>query len=224
LSESPSIDVQSKDSDFHMRIKICGITSVEDGLCAARLGADAIGLVFYSKSPRYVKTSQARDIAYAVGPFTTLVGLFVDESEATIASILEQVPLQLLQFHGNESAAYCQQFARPYVKAIRMQEGLDVKAAINQHPKATGILLDAYRPGVPGGTGEVFDWQRFPKNCEKPMILAGGLRPENIAQAIAETQPYAVDVSGGVEKGPGIKDSEKITAFIKNARAQMHQH
>lgn len=200
------------------RIKICGITSVVDGLQAAQIGADAIGLVFYKASPRLVDTEQAAEIVRAVGAFTTTVGLFVNEDKDVIKQILAKVPLHLLQFHGDESAAFCEQFYRPYVKAIRMREGMDVGAAIQQHPNACGILLDAYRAGVPGGTGETFDWQRIPEEYASSVILAGGLNPQNINDAIAQVQPYAVDVSGGVETAPGKKDPEKVNAFIKNVQ------
>jgi phosphoribosylanthranilate isomerase len=218
LNESASLGVETLASVSQTRIKICGITSVDDALCAAQLGADAIGMVFYSKSPRFVSIEQAREIAFSVGPFVTTVGLFVDETQANIESILERVPLQLLQFHGNESADFCEKFSRPYIKALRMQEGLDLERAIKEHLNAVGILLDAYRPGVPGGTGETFDWDRVPKQCVKPIIVAGGLHPDNVADAVKVTQAYAVDVSGGVEKAPGKKDANKISAFISNAR------
>lgn len=198
------------------RIKICGITQPEDALTVLRAGAHALGLVFYPKSPRSVTLAQARDVADAAGPFATLVGLFVDASDQEIENTLEQVPLQLLQFHGNESADQCSKFGRPYIKAIRMRPDLDLTQAMAAHPNASGFLLDAYQKGVPGGTGQTFDWQRVPQNSERPVILAGGLTPENIVDAIAATRPYAVDVSGGVEREPGRKDAVKVRQFIQN--------
>lgn len=199
-----------------VRIKICGITSVADGLAAVKAGADAIGLVFYAKSPRAVSLQQAGEITAALGPFVTTVGLFVDADPAFVREAAASV--QLLQFHGDESREYCEQFQRPYMKAIRMRPDLDVLAAINEYPSASGILLDAYRPGVPGGTGETFDWQRVPVHSPRPLVLAGGLNPGNVASAIQATHVYGVDVSGGVESSPGNKDKEKIDQFIHNAR------
>ena len=200
------------------RIKICGITSVEDAHAVVDAGAEALGLVFYAASPRAVNIEQARAIALAAGPFTVVTGLFVDADPAFVNAVLRQVPLQLLQFHGDESPAYCESFARPYMKAIRMRPELDIAAGIAEHPTASGILLDAYRPGVPGGTGETFDWARVPRFSTKPLVLAGGLTPANITEAILTTQVYGVDVSGGVESAPGKKDHGKITSFINNAR------
>jgi phosphoribosylanthranilate isomerase len=201
-----------------VRIKICGITSVEDALSAVSAGADAIGLVFYAASSRAVSIEQARAIAMAVGPFVVVTGLFVNADPEMITAVLADVPLSLLQFHGDETLAYCESFQRPYLKAIRMRPELDVDAAISAYPSASGILLDAYRPGVPGGTGESFDWSRVPQQSERPIVLAGGLTAENVADAINSTGVYGVDVSGGVESAPGIKDRTKITAFIHNAR------
>lgn len=201
--------------------KICGITSVEDALAAVAAGADAIGLVFYAASPRAVDLTCAREIALAVGPFTVVTGLFVDADTDFINSVLARVPLHLLQFHGNESRSFCESFQRPYMKAIRMHPELDVEMAIAAYPTASALLLDAYRPGVPGGTGEVFDWARVPV-VDRPLVLAGGLNPGNVAEAIAATRVYGVDVSGGVESAPGKKDHQKIKEFVRmahNARA-----
>lgn len=199
------------------RVKICGVTSVTDALLAQEAGADAIGVVFYEPSPRCVTIDQAREIALSVGPFVTLVGLFVNAPAEYVKEVLAAVPLHVLQFHGDESPEYCESFQRAYIKAIRMRPELDVLAAIDQHPLAAGVLLDAYRPGVPGGTGETFDWQRIPHQTNKPIILAGGLNASNIAEAIALTGVYGVDVSGGVELSPGVKDAGKIQNFIINA-------
>jgi len=200
------------------RVKICGITNVEDAIAVVDAGAEALGLVFYAASSRAVTIEQARAIALAAGPFTVVTGLFVNADPEFVATVLKQVPLQLLQFHGDENLAYCESFARPYMKAIRMRPELDVVAAIAQYPSASGILLDAYRPGVPGGTGETFDWARVPQQSAKSLVLAGGLTTANVADAIQVTQVYGVDVSGGVESAPGKKDHGKITSFINNAR------
>ena len=201
-----------------IRIKICGITSVADALVAAESGADAIGLVFYAASPRAVSIEQARAIALSVGPFVTLTGLFVDADKAFVDQVLTRVPLHLLQFHGDESRDYAEQFQRPYMKAIRMRPELDLEAAISAYPSASAILLDAYRPGVPGGTGECFDWARVPQESTLPIVLAGGLTADNVASAIRATRIYGVDVSGGVESAPGKKDRHKIEQFIDQAR------
>ena len=202
-----------------MRVKICGITSVEDARLAVEAGADALGLVFYPPSPRNVSPQQAAEIARAVSPFAVLTGLFVDAHPAQVEAVLDQVPLNLLQFHGNENAPYCRQFHRPYIKALRMKPELDPLEAMAAFPDARGILLDAYRKGVPGGTGDTFDWQRVPQGSGRQIVLAGGLNPQNVAAAIAEAQPDAVDVSGGVEAAPGRKDAAKVHEFIRAARA-----
>jgi len=201
-----------------IRVKICGITSVADAQLAVKAGVDAIGLVFYAPSPRAVSIVQAREIAASVGPFVTIVGLFVDAGEALVREVLATVALHVLQFHGDESREFCEQFQRPYMKAIRMRPELDVAQAIAEYPSAAAILLDAYRPGVPGGTGETFDWQRVPVQAARPIVLAGGLTAENVALAIQSTHVYGVDVSGGVESAPGKKDPHKIEQFIHNAR------
>ena len=203
-----------------VRIKICGITQNIDALRAVELGADALGLVFYSPSPRAVTVESAQQIAKCIAPFVTLVGLFVNASPDEVRKTLAQVPLNLLQFHGDESPQYCEQFAFPYIKALRMKPDVDVVSVMNQYTSARGILLDAYKPGVPGGTGESFDWDLVPKmgNRPLPIILAGGLTPQNISEAIDRVQPFAVDVSGGVEKSPGIKDQQKLTDFFAKSK------
>jgi phosphoribosylanthranilate isomerase len=202
-----------------VRVKICGITNIEDARAVIDAGADALGLVFYSASPRAVDIEQARSIAMTVGPFITVTGLFVNADPEFVNALLARVPLQLLQFHGDETAAYCESFQRPFMKAIRMRPDLDVEAAIAAHPNASGILLDAYRPGIPGGTGETFDWGRVPRNANVPLVLAGGLTSENVATAVRQTGVYGVDVSGGVESAPGKKDHNQIKSFINNARS-----
>lgn len=202
-----------------VRSKICGITRVEDALAAVAAGADAIGLVFYAKSPRAVTVEQARQIVAALPPFVTSVGLFVDIERAELQQILAAVPLGLLQFHGDESLAQCEGYSRPYIKALRVKPGDDITALMAQYPSASGILLDTYVEGVPGGTGLAFDWSLVPAQLPKPVILAGGLTPDNVAAAIARVKPYAVDVSGGVEASKGIKDADKVRAFIREVRA-----
>lgn len=201
-----------------VRSKICGITRVEDALVAAEAGADAIGLVFYDRSPRAVSVQQARAIIAALPPFVTTVGLFVNASRCEIGEILDAVPLDLLQFHGDETSAQCEGHGRPYIKALRVRPGEDIAACCAEYNQASGILLDTYVPGVPGGTGEAFDWSLVPANLGKPVILAGGLTADNVRAAIAQVSPYAVDVSGGVEASKGVKDAEKIRAFIREVR------
>ena len=202
-----------------MRVKICGITTVDDALICEQAGADAIGLVFYEPSPRCVDIESAMEIAKAVGPFISLVGLFVNADEETVGNICDRMSLDVLQFHGDESRDYCEQFSQPYMKAIRMRDDLDINQAMSEYSSASAILFDAYQKGVPGGTGETFDWERLPKNASKRIVLAGGLNPENVSSAIKQVKPYAVDVSGGVELKPGIKDKQKVFAFIQNAKS-----
>lgn len=200
------------------RIKICGITRVEDALAAAEAGADAIGLVFYAPSPRAVTAPQAAEIIAALPPFVTTVGLFVDAEPDYVHEVLAQVPLDLLQFHGEESDAYCRQFARPFLKAVRVQHADQLTDVAARWPGASGILLDSYKPGVPGGTGEVFDWSLVPEKRDWNLVLAGGLTAGNVRQAIHEMRPWAVDVSGGVEASKGIKDVAKINAFVQEVK------
>lgn len=202
-----------------VRSKICGITRVEDALAAVDAGADAIGLVFYAKSPRAVTVQQAQVILAAIPPFVTTVGLFVDCERSELNAILDVLPLDLLQFHGDESPAACEGFRRPYIKALRVRSGDDIAAQIGLYGSASGVLLDTFVPGVPGGTGEAFDWSLVPHGLRMPIILAGGLTPENVRVAIERVQPYAVDVSGGVEASKGLKDSDKIHAFVRAVRS-----
>ncbi|MEA5671542.1 phosphoribosylanthranilate isomerase [Pseudomonas sp. MH2] len=203
----------------NVRTKICGITRIEDALAAVEAGADAIGFVFYAKSPRAVDVRQARAIVEQLPPFVTTVGLFVNASRCELNEILEVVPLDLLQFHGDETPADCEGYHRPWIKALRVRPGDDLEAACQQYSGARGILLDTYVAGVPGGTGEAFDWSLVPARLSKPIILAGGLSADNVGQAIAQVNPYAVDVSGGVEQAKGIKDASKIEAFMRAVRA-----
>lgn len=198
------------------RVKVCGITQVEDALVAVESGADAIGLVFYEHSSRVVSVEQASKIARALPPFVSVVALFVNAHLEYVEQVMAEVPVNLLQFHGDESSAECERYGWPFIKAIRMQEGLDVAGEMHKYPAASGFLLDAYRKGVPGGTGETFDWQRVPQSRQAPIILAGGLHPGNVAIAIEQVKPYAVDVSGGVELKPGIKSQQLIKEFVAN--------
>ncbi|VAW88995.1 Phosphoribosylanthranilate isomerase [hydrothermal vent metagenome] len=200
------------------RVKICGITRIEDAVCAAKQGADAIGLVFYAPSPRAVGIQQAADIVAQLPPFVTTVGLFVDADAAFVQDVIIRVSLDLLQFHGDESAEYCEQFNKPYMKAIRMRDDLSLESSVLHYENAKALLLDSYQPGIPGGTGTTFDWGRIPDKMQKPIVLAGGLDAGNVAGAIQQTSPYAVDVSGGVEASKGIKDAAKIAAFINEVK------
>lgn len=200
------------------RIKICGITRVEDAVAAVQAGADAIGLVFYAKSPRAVSAAQAQAILAALAPFVSSVGLFLDARTESVEHILQSVPLDLLQFHGDECPADCSVFNRPYIKAVPMAGATQVAAYIATYPEARGFLLDSHAPGAAGGTGERFDWARVPKDLARPLILAGGLSPENVADALRQTRVYGVDVSSGVEARPGIKDPAKMADFINEVR------
>jgi phosphoribosylanthranilate isomerase len=199
------------------RIKICGITRPEDALTAVRLGADAIGLVFYAPSPRCVGLEQAWEIARVVPPFVTLVGLFVNESKLAVRRVQEALPIQLLQFHGEENEAYCRSFHAPYIKAARVRPGLDLVKYAAAYPTAQGLLLDAYVEGY-GGGGSPFDWSLIPPHLGLPLILSGGLEAGNVAEAVRAVRPWAVDVSSGVEAAKGIKDADRIAAFISGVR------
>ena len=197
------------------RVKICGITRSEDARAAAEAGADAIGLVFYRRSPRAVDIARAAELCRALPPFVTVTGLFVNEDAARIREVLASVPLDLLQFHGSETADQCRGFGRPYIKAIAMREGIDPLAAMQDHPDAAGFLFDAWQPDIHGGGGVAFDWGRLPQRTPRPVILAGGLTPDNVAGAIEQVRPWAVDVSSGVEASKGIKSAGLIAAFMR---------
>ena len=205
---------------MNTRIKICGITRPQDALAAADLGADAIGLVFFSGSKRAVDVAQAQAVVRTLPPLVSAVGLFVNADAAEVAAVLQQVPLDVLQFHGDETAAFCRQFARPYIKAVRVAAAAaaDIDAAARDFTDARALLLDAAVPGQYGGTGQRFDWQLLPAQMPMPWLLAGGLDADNVAQAIAQSGAVAVDVSGGVESAPGIKDAAKMAAFIRQVR------
>ena len=197
------------------RVKICGITRAQDALQAVKQGADAIGLVFYPKSPRNVSAAQAAEIVSQIPAFVTVVGLFVDAEPAFIQEVISSVKLDLLQFHGDETPSACRQYSRPYMKAIRVKNGTNLVQYAADYADARALLLDAFAEGVPGGTGLVFDWSLIPQNLPLPIVLAGGLNAENVGVAIEQVRPYAVDVSGGVEASKGIKDAAKIAAFMR---------
>ena len=200
------------------RVKVCGITRVEDGLAAARVGVDAVGFVFYPGSPRYVASERARDIAAMLPPFISTVGLFVDAEAATIAVTLRAIRLDYLQFHGAESPEFCAQFDVPFLKAVRVKPGMDLLQYAITFSAAKALLLDAFVAGMHGGTGQGFDWQLIPLNMPIPVILSGGLAPGNIAKAVRTVRPWAVDVSSGVEAEKGIKDANKIEQFMRGVR------
>jgi len=178
-------------------------------------GADALGLVFYDNSPRCVSIEQAREIVEAVPAFVSGVALFVNAEPAYIETVLQHVNIDIIQFHGDESPQTCARYGKRYIKAVSMRDDVDLVAISKQYIEASALLVDSYRPGIPGGTGEVFDWQRIPSNLDKPVILAGGLDAGNIETAIRTVQPYAVDVSSGVERDKGIKDEGKIESFMR---------
>jgi len=196
------------------RAKICGITRLEDALAAVEHGADAIGLVFYKPSPRYVSIEQAAAISAALPPFVSVVALFVDPTQAEVNAVLSQVRIDVLQFHGEESEPECVQYSLPYLKAIRVKTDTNLIQYAQTYSTAKALLLDTYSEHAVGGTGQVFDWSLIPNNLPVPIILAGGLTPDNVSDAAKQVQPYAVDVSGGVEASKGIKDSVKIAAFM----------
>lgn len=202
-----------------IRTKICGITRSEDALAAAELGADAIGLVFYAKSKRAVSIEQAQAVVKNLPPFVSVVALFVNENEQTIREILRQVPIDVIQFHGDEDDDFCRWFDRPYLKAVRVQSAADIQTAYAKFPNARALLFDAYHPTEYGGTGQSFDWTMLHGNIGKPWILAGGLTAENVAKAVKISGAAAVDVSGGVEISGGIKSREKMAAFIQAVKA-----
>lgn len=213
------------------RVKICGITRVADGLAASEAGADAIGLVFWSGTPRVVDVARARAIADALPPFVTRVGLFVDPSAAEVNAVLAAVPVDMLQFHGTEDPGLCRAFARPYLKAVHMKEGVDLVEYASLYGDASGLIFDTYAPGdLPGGTGRSFDWSRLSSAVQarlpSPVVLSGGLSVDNVAAAIRAVSPWAVDVSSGVEERDasgaprrGLKDPARIAAFIDGVRS-----
>jgi phosphoribosylanthranilate isomerase len=197
----------------HPRIKVCGLTRAEDVRAAVAAGVDAIGLVFYADSPRHVTIEEAAALCREIPPFVTVVGLFVNASRAEVHRVIEQVPLNLLQFHGDETLEQCEGFGLPYLRAARVRPGVDLLEFATQFPSARALLLDTWTPTY-GGSGESFDWSLVPSSCPLPVILSGGLNPDNVAEAIRQVRPVAVDVSSGVESAKGIKDADKIRAFV----------
>jgi len=202
------------------RIKICGIREALHAVVAADAGADAIGLVFYRESPRFVTPGVAANVVALLPPFVTAVGLFVDATEAKIRETLAAVHLDLLQFHGSETPEFCASFGLPYVRAVAMEEGVDLLELAGRFSSARALLLDAHVPGTPGGTGRTFDWSAVPRDLPIPLILSGGLTAENVGQAVREVGPWAVDVSSGVEATRGTKDPRKIVEFIRSVRRE----
>lgn len=201
------------------RVKICGITRKEDALACARMGADAIGLVFYPPSPRFVTVTLAAEISRILPPFVTTVGLFVNPAVEQVEEVLRETRLDLLQFHGDEAPEFCASFGVPWLKAIRVKVGVDLVQYALRYREAKGLLLDAYVEGTPGGTGLSFDWSLIPAELPLPVILSGGLDPANVAAAIRQVKPWAVDVSSGVEMARGIKDGAKVAAFMEGVRS-----
>ncbi|MBX3640864.1 MAG: phosphoribosylanthranilate isomerase [Nitrosomonas sp.] len=202
-----------------VRVKICGITRAEDALYAVESGADAIGFVFWPKSARYVTPEQAREVAETIPAFIHTVGVYVDPSPDWVEETAVAAKLSLLQFHGNETPEFCAQFSLPYIKAMRVRDDVDLIQYAHQYRTARGLLLDTYAADMPGGTGHVFDWSLIPRDLPLPVILSGGLTIENVASAIQRVNPWAVDVSSGVEVSKGIKDKYKISAFMQGVRA-----
>lgn len=203
------------------RIKICGITRVEDARAAAESGADAIGLVFYAPSPRNVELEQARAIVASIPPFVTVVGLFVNPTPVEVESVMRKCSLNLLQFHGDETPDFCGGFGLPYLKAARVRADADLVQYLSPYHAAQGWLLDAYHDRLYGGTGAPFDWKLIPRDLAKPVVLSGGLTPDNVGQAVRQVRPWAVDVSSGVEATKGIKDAAKIAAFIAGVKNEI---
>ena len=199
-------------------VKICGITRVEDALAAAHAGAHAIGLIFYAGSPRLVRCDIARRVVDALPAFVTPVALFVDAKSIDVERVISEVGPQLLQFHGDETPEFCERFGLPYIKAAKVRQGVDLLQYARRYRTAKGLLLDAFVDGSHGGTGATFDWTLIPDQLPLPLILAGGLHPDNVADAIRQVRPWAVDVSSGVEAAKGIKDAAKIAAFIRGVR------
>jgi len=202
----------------YTRVKICGITREQDAMACVSHGVDAIGLVFYSRSPRYIDVERARRICRALPAFVTTVALFKDADIAQIEQVIDRLQVDLLQFHGSETAGFCEQFSRPYIKALGVAGERDLEARIADYALSRGILLDSHAPGDAGGTGQAFDWQAIPDSLQGRLILAGGLHAGNVGQAIKIAQPYAVDASSGVEQSAGIKDAGKIRAFMQQVR------
>lgn len=206
-----------------VRIKVCGFTRVDDAVAAAALGVDAIGLVFYPPSPRHVDVTQAQAIIAALPPFVSVVALFVNPQRAEVEAVLSQCAIDILQFHGEESPAFCRSFARPYLKAVRVRPGVDLAALAADYHDARGLLTDAFVEGAHGGTGSTFDWTLIPPGLGLPLILSGGLDEHTVADAVRRVRPAAVDVSSGVEAGKGIKSPQRVADFVAAVRAAQIQ-
>lgn len=204
---------------MRIRVKICGITRLEDAMVAAQHGADAIGFILWPQSERYISPEEAGRIVKCLPPFVRAVGVYVNPDKSWVEETSATAGLDLLQFHGDESADFCSRFHLPYIKAVRVRDGLDLLQYAQHYAGARGLLLDAYTAGIPGGTGHVFDWKLIPAELPLPWILSGGLHPGNIADAIGQTHPSAIDVSSGVEVAKGIKDVNKISAFMQRVRS-----
>jgi phosphoribosylanthranilate isomerase len=200
------------------RVKICGITSVADGLAAARAGADAIGLIFYPPSPRLVTLGRAAEIAAGLPPFVARVAVFVNASPEHVTAVIDACRPSLLQFHGEETPEFCRGFGVPYLRAVRVRSGVDLLESLAAYEDAAGWLLDAYRDDLYGGTGEAFDWTLIPQRLARPVILSGGLDAQNVGEAVRRVRPWAVDVSSGVESAKGVKDERLIAAFMAGVR------
>jgi len=200
------------------RVKFCGITTADDARAAARAGADAIGLLFWSQSERGVDAGRAREVAAALPPFVTRVGVFVDPQPEFVEQVLQTVRLDVLQFHGSEQPAECSRYRLPYIKALQVREGVDLHDLATRHSGAQGLLLDAFHAALPGGSGETFDWRLIPADLALPVVIAGGLHAGNVGEAIRRVRPWAVDVSGGIESRRGVKDPAKMSLFIDEVR------
>ena len=200
---------------MRVRIKICGLTRPEDARCASSLGADALGLNFYPPSPRFLSPPAARAVRACIPAFVTSVAVFVNPDEDEVRRVIAEVGVDMLQFHGTEPASFCERFGIPYLKAVGMREGVDLAQAAREHPAAAGLLLDVHDTERWGGTGRTFDWSAVPGSVDRPVVLAGGLDPQNVAEAIRRVRPFAVDVCGGVETAGGVKDRARLAAFVE---------
>ncbi len=201
------------------RIKICGITRIDDARAAIAVGVDAIGLVFYPRSPRCLDIERARSIVDQLPPLVTVVGVFVNQTIKQVREIADRASLDILQLHGDETPEQCCRYGQPYIKGVRMRDDVDLTATARAFSDCRGLLVDTYKPGIEGGTGETFSWKRIPATMTKPVILAGGLTPANVGEAIKTVRPFAVDVSSGVEKTPGVKEAREIERLVKAVRA-----
>ena len=209
---------------MRVRIKICGLTRPEDARCASGLGVDAIGLNFYPPSPRFLSVPAARAVRASIPAFVTSVAVFVNPGADEVRRVIGEVGVDMLQFHGTEPSGFCEGFGLPYLKAVGMREGVDLTAAAREHPAAAGLLLDVHDTERWGGTGRTFDWSAAHGRIDRPFVLAGGLRPENVEEAIRRVRPFAVDVCGGVESAGGIKDEAMLAAFVESVeRVGIHQ-